>query len=158
MFDEKCHVSPLFVFSKYPSNKTFQKQKGYSYLLLGKQVLDFGVWDFVTCYQCLRHVMRFQFGTYTHLKSTNVKNVTARALTLVSHTASPGPVQERRQQHPHISVWVSNQTSFMSGGPSPEGGLQLLGWKFVIWSLLSGCIFGNPIHFQYEIPVKIVLL
>lgn len=84
-------------FTKSPSNKTFQKQMCYTYLLLGKQILDFGVWDFMTClchnsYQCPRHVMRFQFGSYTHIKSTNVKKVTARALTLVSHTASPGPV------------------------------------------------------------------
>lgn len=155
MFDEKCHVSGLFVFHN-PSNKILQKQMRYTYPQLGKQILDFGVWNFMTClcyntYQCLKYVMRFQFHSYTHIKSTNVKNVTARAPTLVCHTGKPWANLSRAAITSvlHISVWMFNQTCFRSGGPSPEGGLQLLGWKLLICYLLSGYIFGNSIYFQY---------
>lgn len=95
MFEDKCHVSGFFVFYKNPINKTFQKQMCCPYLLVAKQVLGFGAWGFMTClchnsYQHLRCIRLFHFGSCTRIKSTNVKNVTARPVTLSSLAANPG--------------------------------------------------------------------
>lgn len=144
------------IFTKNPSNKTFQKQMCYTYLLLGKRVLDFGVGDFVTylchnSYQCLRHVMQFQFGSYTDIISTNVKNVTARAPTLVSHYQPWPNLRKAATTSPYFTHSVGVQPNLFH-----------VWWTFPWrWSAAAGLKIGDMLlivrvhfwKFKFEIPV-----